>query len=69
MRNKASLLDELDRHYSRGIIFLGFPIETKVNKILDFTMEYHIKQFEIDNEVYMKYDAMKLFSSKIVNKI
>ena len=69
MRNKASLLDELYGHYSRGIIFLGFPIETKVNKILDFTMEYHIKQFEIDNEVYMKYDAMKLFSSKIVNKI
>ena len=69
MRNKGSLLDEMYEEYSRGIIFIGFPIETKVNKTLDLKIEYYNKYFKIDNEIFIKYDALKLFSLKIINKI
>ena len=69
IRNKASLLDELTGAFSKGIIFLGFPIETKRTKILELKTEYYKKVFDINQIDYLNYDTLKLFTYKIVSKI
>ena len=69
-RNKASLHDSsLINNQSRCIIFIGFPIETKLTKKFELEMENVKKNFEFDEKEYLNYDAFKLFSNKISEKI
>ena len=69
IRNKANLIDGLTEEFSRGIVFIGFPIETNVNKILEFKAEYYRKKSSVITENLLIYDAFKFFSWKIINKI
>ncbi len=70
IRNKANLIDGLTEEFSRGIVFIGFPIETNSNKILDYKFEYYRKKLSPENfQNLFIYDAFKFFSWKIVNKI
>ncbi len=69
-RNKASLLDHsLNSHFSRCIVFIGFPIETKFPKTFELKLEYLKKNYDLDNKDYLNYDAFRLFSNKVVEKI
>lgn len=69
-RNKASMLDNtFTNNQSRCIIFIGFPIETKLNRIFELKLEYYKKTFEIESKEFLNYDAFKLFASKISDKI
>ncbi len=69
IRNKANLIDGLTEEFSRGIVFIGFPIETNVNKILEFKVEYYRKKSSVITDNLLIYDAFKFFSWKIINKI
>jgi Rad3-related DNA helicase len=68
-RNKASLKDNLRDHYSRCIIFIGFPIETKLTKKFELKMGNVKKEFGLDNKEYFNYDTFKLFATKVAEKI
>ena len=69
IRNKSFLIDGLLNEFSKGIVFIGFPIETNVNKILEFKVEYYRKLVSVISDEFLKYDAFKLFTLKIINKI
>lgn len=68
-RNKASFYDTFSKQQSRCIVFIGFPIETKLTKKFEFKLEYLKKTFSIDQKEYLNYDTFKLFSTKISEKI
>jgi Rad3-related DNA helicase len=68
-RNKASLFDNFTNHHSRCIIFIGFPIETKLTKTFELRLENYKKTFDIDSKDFFNYDTFKLFSNKIAEKI
>lgn len=69
-RNKASLHDtSFINNQSRCIIFIGFPIETKVTKKLGLEVENVKKNFGIDEKEFLNYDAFKLFANKVSEKI
>ena len=68
-RNRAALNDIFTDHQSRCIVFIGFPIETKLTKKFEFKLENIKKQFNIDNKEYLNFDTFKLFSTKISEKI
>jgi len=69
-RNKASLLDNtFTGSQSKAIIFIGFPIETKLSKTFELKLEHYKKNFDIDSKEFLNYDAFRLFSNKISEKI
>ncbi len=68
-RNRAALSDIFTEHQSRCIVFIGFPIETKLTKKFEFKLENIKKQFGIENKEYLNFDTFKLFSTKISEKI
>jgi Rad3-related DNA helicase len=68
-RNRAALNDIFTDHQSRCIVFIGFPIETKLTKKFEFKLENIKKQFNLDNKEYLNFDTFKLFSTKISEKI
>lgn len=69
-RNKMSLFDHtFTNAQSRAIIFIGFPIETKLTKIFELRLEHFKKSFDIESKEFFNYDAFRLFSSKIAEKI
>ena len=71
--NKAKFFDDFTGKYSRCILFIGFnPKEMLVKSYKD--QIYELKQnynkiSGIDNEEIDKFECVKLFSSKITNKI
>jgi Rad3-related DNA helicase len=69
-RNKAGIVDNMFlEHQSRAIVFIGFPIETKLTKKFELRLENLKKQFRLENKEYFNYDTFKLFSTKISEKI
>jgi DNA excision repair protein ERCC-2 len=69
-RNKASLFDStFTNNQSRCIIFIGFPIETKLTKKFELRLENYKKTFDIDSKEFLNYDTFKLFSTKVAEKI
>lgn len=68
-RNRAALNTIFTEHQSRCIVFIGFPIETKLTKKFEFKLENIKKQFGIENKEYLNFDTFKLFSTKISEKI
>jgi len=71
MRNKISLkkLDVLQGNYSRALIFIGFPIETRLTKRFELYSENIKKNFEIEIKDYLNYDTFRNFATKISEKI
>jgi DNA excision repair protein ERCC-2 len=68
-RNKAALCDIFTDHQSRCIIFIGFPIETKLTKKFEYKLENIKKQFKIESKEYFNYDTFKLFAMKVGEKV
>jgi DNA excision repair protein ERCC-2 len=69
-RNKATLFDHsLNSHFSRCIVFIGFPIETKLSKTFELKLEFLKKNYDLDSKDYLNYDTFRLFSNKVVEKI
>jgi DNA excision repair protein ERCC-2 len=69
MRNKAAYLDSFKNHQARCIIFIGYPTETKLSQIFYMKLENYQKNFGVEKEEFFIYDAFKLFSAKISDKI
>lgn len=71
IRNKLSLkkLDILQSIYSKAIIFIGFPIETRLTERFRLHLENLLKNFEIERKDYLNYDTFRYFSTKIAEKI
>ena len=69
-RNKLSIFDHsLNSYYSRSIVFIGFPIETKLSKTFELKLEYLKKNFDLDSKEFLNYDTFRLFSNKLCEKI
>jgi DNA excision repair protein ERCC-2 len=68
-RNRAALTDHFTSHHSRSIIFIGFPIQTKLTKKFELKIENIKKQFNLENKEYLNLDTFRLFSTKISEKI
>jgi len=71
MRNLMSLkkLDVLQGNYSKALVFIGFPIETRLTKRFELYSENIKKNFEIDIKEYLNFDTFRYFSTKISEKI
>ena len=71
IRNKTALnkFDVLQNNYSKALVFIGFPIETRLTKRFDLHLENLKKNFEIDIKDYLNYDTFRIFSTKISEKI
>lgn len=71
MRNKAAIkkFDVLQGNYSKALVFIGFPIETKINKRNELFTNNLKKKFDIEIEEYLNYDTFRNFVGKISDKI
>jgi len=74
-------MTSFQNHQARGIIFIGFPIETKIynfsehNSNQDFKVDYKLmlKNYKnihnIEETNFLNYDAVRLFSNKFAETI
>lgn len=71
MRNKIAQkkLDVLQGNYSKALVFIGFPIETRLTKRFELYSENIKKNFEVEIKDYLNYDTFRNFATKISEKI
>ena len=64
-----NVIEEFYGKYSKAIFFIGFPIETNINKLFNFKLQYYNNIFNITSEQMFNFDTFQIFLSKFVNKI
>lgn len=70
--NLSELIDgKLKGHYAKSLIFLGFPLETRIsnNTKLDVKLKMFHTLYDINQEEFILYNAFSLINKKIISTI